>query len=72
MITLLFTILMIAVICELVALSIKLTWGLVKIATYVLLLPIIMLVFAFSGLMVLAIPVLVIIGLVALLKPATD
>ncbi|MCQ2520727.1 MAG: hypothetical protein MJ107_09385 [Lachnospiraceae bacterium] len=72
MITLLFTLLMIAVICKMVALSIKLTWGLVKVATYIFLLPAIILAIAFSGLMTIALPVLIVVGLVALLRPAVD
>ena len=68
MITLLFTVLLISVVFELIGFAIKLTWGLGKILCWIIFFPVVLVVLAFSGLFALAIPVLLIVGIGALVK----
>ena len=68
MITLLFLILMVAVFVELVTFSIKFMWGLGKVLCYIIFLPVVLIVMAASGLIFLALPILAIVGIVALVK----
>lgn len=67
MIELLFTILMFVVFDKILFFAIKATWGITKILFTVVLLPFILVYLAFAGSFYIAFPVLIIIGLVALL-----
>ena len=66
MIELLFAILMFAVFGKILFFAIKATWSITKILLTVVLLPLILVVLAFAGLIYIAFPVLIIIGLIAL------
>lgn len=66
----LFTILMILVFGKVITIAIKATWGIVKICTWLIALPIALLVIAASGLFVVAIPLLAVIGIVGIFKPS--
>ena len=68
MITLLFTILLISVVFELIGFAIRLTWGLGKILCWIIFFPFIVVALAFSGLFAFAIPILIIVGIGALIK----
>ena len=66
MLTLLFIILMLGVVGELIGVAFKMSWGLVKILFTIAFWPIILLGMVIAGLMELAFPILIIIGIVAL------
>lgn len=66
MIELLFAILMFVVFGKILFFAIKATWGITKILFTVVLLPFILVALAFAGLLYIAFPVLVVIGLIAL------
>ena len=66
MITLFFVILMLAVFGKLAVIAIKATWGITKILFSIVFLPIILIILALSGCMVVAVPILAIVGLIAL------
>ena len=68
MITLLFTVLLISVVFELIGFAVKLAWGLGKILCWIIFFPLILVALAFSGLFVFAIPILIIVGIGALIK----
>lgn len=68
MITILFWVLMIAVFGRLLGLAIRMAWGLTKMICFFLFLPLILIVLVFVGLIYLAIPLLLIIGIVSLVK----
>lgn len=70
MLTLLFTILMLVVFGKLLVFSVRASWGIAKILLTVVFLPVIFIVMAFAGLMVLALPLLLIIGAVILVRAA--
>lgn len=70
MLTLLFVILMLAVFGKLLVFSFKASWGIAKILLTVVFLPVILVVMAFVGLMSVALPVLLIVGAVALIRSA--
>lgn len=65
--TLIFVILMLIVFGKLLKFAIKATWGLAKIVCSLVLLPLILIGLALSGLIIIALPVLVIVGIVALI-----
>lgn len=67
MIELLFTILMFVVFGKLLFFAIKATWGIAKILLTIVLLPFILVALAFAGLLYIAFPLLVIIGIVSLI-----
>ena len=67
MIELLFAILMFVVFGKILFFAIKATWSITKILFTVVLLPFILVVLAFAGLLYIAFPALIIIGLIALL-----
>ncbi|MDO4555814.1 MAG: hypothetical protein Q4B70_11800 [Lachnospiraceae bacterium] len=69
MLTLVFVILMIMVFGKLILLALRATWGIAKILTSFVLLPIVLIGLLLSGLVHIAVPVLVIVGIVSLLKP---
>lgn len=66
MFTILFIILMLIIFVKLFIFSIKACWGLTKIIFTVILLPLFLLVLVFSGLMYLALPILIVAGIVAM------
>lgn len=68
MITLLFLILFLGVFGEILGFAIKLSWGILKVVFTIIFLPVIILALAFSGAFAIAIPALLIIGIVALVK----
>lgn len=68
MITAIFTILMIAVFGRLFIFALKATWTITKWILLLLLLPVGLIAFAIFGLFYLAIPILVIVGIVSILK----
>lgn len=69
MLTILFLLLMIVVFGKLIWLAIRAAWGITKVLFSIVFLPIILIILALSGLMVVALPVLIIVGLTALLIP---
>ena len=69
MLTLLFIILLIGVMGKLIWLAIRAAWGITKVLFSIVFLPIVLIALAVSGLMVVALPVLLIVGLIALLIP---
>lgn len=72
MLTLLFSILMLIVFGKLLLLSMKAAWGITKILFTLVFLPIGLLLLVFGGMIYLALPILVIIGIVALLLGANS
>ena len=70
MMTLIFFILAIAVFGNLLRLAIRMAWGITKLVCFFLILPIILIALVFGGLLYLAFPILVIVGLVSLFKKA--
>lgn len=69
MLTILFLLLMIVVFGKLVWLAMRAAWGITKVLFSIVFLPIVLIVLALSGLMVVALPILIIVGLAALLIP---
>jgi len=63
----LFTILMIAVFCNLVTLAVKLSWGLIKVIFGVICFPITLVLFVIGGLLHIATPILVVALIVLLI-----
>ena len=70
MMTLIFFILAIALFGNLLRLAIRMAWGITKLVCSFLILPIILIALVFGGLLYLAFPILVIVGLVSLFKKA--
>lgn len=68
MITILFWLLMLAVFGRLVGLAIRMAWGITKLVCSFLLLPLILIGLVFAGLIYLALPILIIVGIVSLVK----
>lgn len=68
MLTILFFILMIWVFWKLVKLSVKAAWGISKILFTLVLLPIILIVLVIAGFIYIAIPILAIVGVIALVS----
>ena len=66
MLTILFSILLIVVFGNIVAFAVKMAWGVSKIAINIVLLPVILIGMVLAGLFWLAIPLLVVIGLISL------
>lgn len=64
--TALFIILMIAVFGKMIGFAVKATWGLTKILFNLVLLPVFLIGLVFAGLMYLALPLLVIVGVIML------
>ncbi len=69
MLTILFLLLMIVVFGKLIWLAMRAAWGITKVLFSIIFLPIVLIVLALSGLMVVALPILIIVGLAALLIP---
>ena len=72
MLTLLFSIMMLIIFGKLFIFALKASWGIVKIIFTIVLLPVILIGLVFAGLMYIAVPVLVIIGIVSLVKFCTS
>lgn len=66
LLTIIFGILLIWIICKLLIFGIRLAWGVTKILCAVVLLPIILIALAYGGLFIIALPILIVIGLVLL------
>lgn len=66
--TLLFIILMLSVFGKLAGLAVRATWGITKICFRLVFLPLALIAMAVCGLMYIALPVLVVIGIVVLVK----
>ena len=71
MLNLLFTILMIMVFARLIGFAIRATWGITKVLVTLVFFPLILIGLVLGGLIYLALPVLVIVGLVSLFKEIT-
>lgn len=69
MLTILFLLLMIVVFGKLIWLAIRAAWGITKVLFSIVFLPIVLIALALSGLMVVALPILIIVGLAALFVP---
>lgn len=69
MITVCFAVCMLLVFGKMLGLAIKATWGIFKVVCTIIFLPIILIAMAVSGLLAVAFPALIIIGLVVLIKP---
>ena len=70
MLTLLFAILMFVIFGKLLIFGIKVSWGITKILFTVVLLPIVLIGLVIAGFIYIAIPILVIIGLISLFSKA--
>lgn len=66
--TIIFVLLMIAIFGRILAWGIKAAWGLTKIVLVVVFFPLILIVFALSRLIFVALPILLIVGIVVLAK----
>lgn len=71
MLNLLFTILMIIVFARLIGFAIRATWGITKVLVTLVFFPLILIGLVLGGLIYLALPVLVIVGLISLFKEIT-
>ena len=68
MITLIFTLLLLGFVGKLISLSFKATWGILKFVFTIILFPGILIVLAISGFMVIALPLLIIGGIILLVR----
>lgn len=68
MLTFIFSILMLVVFGKLLFFAIKAAWGITKILLYIVFLPLILIGLVVAGLIYVAIPILIIVGIVALVK----
>lgn len=68
MLSFLFTILMIVVFGKLIGFAIRAAWGISKVIVTLVLLPMILIVLVLGGLLSIAFPILIIVGLVALVR----
>lgn len=68
MLSFLLTILMIVVFGKLIGFAIRATWGISKVIVTLVLLPMILIVLVLGGLLSIAFPILVIVGLIALVR----
>lgn len=66
MLELIFTILMFVVFGKILIFAFKATWGISKILFSVILLPLFLIILVFSGLIALALPILIVVGIVSL------
>lgn len=67
MLTILFWILMLMIFGKILKFAIKATWGISKIIVFVILLPIVLIALVLQGLVALALPILVVIGVISLI-----
>ena len=66
MLSLLFTVLMLAIFGKIFGFALKATWGITKIIFSIVLLPVFLIALVFMGLMWIALPILLVIGVVSL------
>jgi len=66
MFELIFLVLMVVVFAKLFKYAMKATWGIAKIIVTLVILPLILLMLLFSGLLIIAFPILAIVGIVSL------
>lgn len=69
MLTLIFTILMLLIFGKLIGFAVKAAWGISKIICAVVLLPLFLIGLVFAGLIGIAVPILLVVGIVSLLIP---
>lgn len=69
MLTLLFIILMLLIFGKLIGLAVRAAWGISKIICTVVLLPLFLIGLVFAGLMGIAFPILLVVGIVSLIIP---
>lgn len=69
MLTFIFIIMMFGVFGKLISLAIRATWGITKICFTIIFLPLALIALACAGLVTIAIPILLIVGVVALIVP---
>ena len=67
MLTLLFIILMFGIFGKMIGLAFRATWGITKIVFSLVVLPVVAIVAAFAGLMTIALPVLLVVGIITLI-----
>lgn len=70
MLTILFIIFMLAIFGKLLKFAIKAAWGVAKIVCFFVFLPLILIGLVIGGLIYIAIPVLIVVGIVSLVKTA--
>lgn len=70
MLTILFTVALILVVGKLIVLGLKATWGIAKFVCAVVLLPLILIGLVLAGLIYVAIPILAVVGIIALVGGA--
>lgn len=69
MFELLFMVLMLVVVGKMIGLAFKMTWGITKVLFNIILLPITLICMVIGGLIHLALPILIVVGIIALLTP---
>ena len=69
MITLAFCVLLLMLVGKLIALSVKATWGILKIVLTIIFMPAILVFLAIGGLMYIAFPLLIVAGIIAIISP---
>lgn len=67
-----FIILMLGVFGKLIGVAFKMTWGLLKVFGFLIILPAALIIAAVCGLFYIAIPVLIVIGVVSIIKSIVD
>lgn len=68
MITLLFVMTLVAVVLKLIGLAFKATWGIAKVIASIVVFPLTLVVMVFSGLIGIAFPILIVVGIVLIVK----
>lgn len=69
MLTLLFIILMLIIFGKLIGFAMKAAWGITKIVCTIILLPLLLIGLVFAGLIGIAFPILLVVGIVSLIMP---
>lgn len=69
MLTLLFIILMLIIFGKLIGFAMKAAWGITKIVCTIVLLPLLLIGLVFAGLIGIAFPILLVVGIVSLIMP---
>lgn len=69
MLTLLFIILMLIILGKLIGFAMKAAWGIAKIVCTIVLLPLLLIGLVFAGLIGIAFPILLVVGIVSLMIP---
>ena len=71
MLALVFSIMMIAVFGKILGLAIRASWTILKVVFTLVFLPVILIAMCFAGLFYIAIPVLIVVGIISLIASAT-